>query len=88
MARLVPFHDVSSDLATVLAPFAIAKTAPDPAMPWFALRDTAWWEVQIPVGATGLTDADVRRLDLVAGLSDAVYRKAVEDTVLSRRRST
>ena len=80
MSRLVPFHDVSSDLSKVLAPFAIAKTAPDPAMPWFALRDTAWWEFQIPAGATGLTDADVRRLDLVAGLSEAVYPKAVEDT--------
>jgi hypothetical protein len=78
-SRLAPFHDVSSDLATILAPFAIAKTAPDPAMPWFALRDTAWWDVQIPVGATGLTDADVRRLDLVAGLSEAVHRQAVED---------
>ena len=31
-------------------------------------------------GATGLTDADVRRLDLVAGLSEAVYPKTVEDT--------
>ena len=80
MSRLAPFHDVSSDLAKVLAPFAIAKTAPDPAMPWFALRDTAWWELQIPAGATGLTDADVRRLDLVAGLSEAVYPKTVEDT--------
>jgi hypothetical protein len=80
MARLVPFHDVSSDLTKVLAPFAIAKTAPDPAMPWFALRGTTWWELQIPAGATGLTDADVRRLDLVAGLSDVVHRKAAEDT--------
>jgi hypothetical protein len=66
-SRLIPFHDVSSDLSKVLAPFAIAKTAPDPAMPWFALRDTGWWELQTPSGATGLTDADVRRLDLVAG---------------------
>src|SRR6185503_424016 len=79
MSRLAPFHNISSDLATALAPFEIAKTAPDPAMPWFALRDTAWWEVQIPAGAAGLTDADVRRLDLVAGLSEAVHRKAVED---------
>jgi 5-methylcytosine-specific restriction protein A len=80
MPRLAAFHDVGPDLAMALAPFAIAKTAPDPAMPWFALRGTTWWELQTPSGATGLTDADVRALDLAAGLSEAAYRKAVEDT--------
>ena len=68
---------MKTDLAQALGPFAVAKTPPDPAMPWFALRDTSWWELQIPIGATGLTDADVRRLNLVAGLSDAVQQKVL-----------
>ncbi|MGD1172161.1 HNH endonuclease [Mycobacterium seoulense] len=77
--RLTAFSEVRAELGTALSPFAIAKTAPDPAMPWFALRDTSWWELQIPVGATGLTDADARRLNLVAGLSDAVHQKVLEE---------
>ncbi len=48
-------------------------------MPWFALRDTSWWELQVPNRATGLTDADVRRLNLVAGLSNAVQHKVLKE---------
>jgi hypothetical protein len=50
MPRLAAFHDVGPDLAMTLAPFAIAKTAPDPAMPWFAMRDITWWEYRHQVG--------------------------------------
>ena len=46
--RLVPYLDVRDDLAELLTPFALAKTAPDPAMPWFALRNSSWWELRIP----------------------------------------
>jgi len=62
--RLVPFHDVRGELAGLLAPFAIANSAPDPAMPWAALGNSELWELVSsgPVGT--ITDADVRAVAL------------------------
>jgi 5-methylcytosine-specific restriction protein A len=77
--RMNPFSSVRAQLSELLAPFAIAKTAPDPAMPWLALRNTSWWDAQIPSNATQVTDADVRSLDLVAGLSQGIYSRLRDD---------
>jgi hypothetical protein len=77
--RMVPFNDARDELAQILAPFAVAQTAPDPAMPWFALRNSSWWELQVPTTPSGLTDADVQSLNLVAGLSAALYERLRDD---------
>jgi predicted HNH restriction endonuclease len=77
--RLVPYLDVRDKLAELLSPFAIAKTEPDPAMPWFALKSCTWWELDLPGGATGITDANVASLNLVAGLSVDAYNRVAQD---------
>lgn len=63
----------------MLAPFAIAKTAPDPAVPWFALRGCSWWQLETPDGEDGITDANVAALNLVAGLSVDTFERLVHD---------
>jgi hypothetical protein len=82
LQRMVPFNDVRDELAGLLAPFAIANTAPDPAMPWAALGNSEkalphenfyqLWESDRQ-GLTTLTDADVKRLNIVGGLARGQY---------------
>jgi hypothetical protein len=81
--RMVPFNDARDELAQILAPFAVAQTPPDPAMPWFALRNSSWWELQVPTTPSGLTDADVQRLNLVAGLSESRYDRLRDDAAFA-----
>ena len=64
----VPFNDVREELAELLAPFAIGKTAPDPAMPWAALRGPLW-DLDVPAGTIAVTESDVKNLNLAGGLS-------------------
>jgi len=62
------FNDVREELAGLLAPFAIATTTPDPAMPWAALANNEdLWESEAS-GLPTVTDADVKRLNLAGGL--------------------
>jgi hypothetical protein len=83
LPRMVPFNDARDELAQILAPFALAQTAPDPAMPWFALRNSSWWELQVPTTPSGLTDADVQPLNLVAGLSESRYDRLRDDAAFA-----
>ncbi|OBK18592.1 protein NO VEIN domain-containing protein [Mycobacterium asiaticum] len=76
--RLKPFNDVRDELALLLAPFAIATTAPDPAMPWAALGNSPVWECPKP-GPGAISDSDVRRLNLLGGLSEQVHWRSAED---------
>lgn len=84
LPRTVPFNDARDELAQIIAPFALAQSAPDPAMPWFALRSSSWWELQIPTTPSGLTDADVQPLNLVAGLSESHYDRLRDDAAFAR----
>ena len=77
--RLAYFNDVSEELTEALAPFAIARTAPDPAMPWAALDNSGVWELVKPGVQGTVTDADVKRLNILGGLSEQVYWHAAED---------
>ena len=52
---------------------------PDPAMPWFALRRSSWWELQLPEAQSSITDGDVQSLNLVAGLSAPLYERLRDD---------
>jgi hypothetical protein len=83
LPRMVPFNDARDELAQILAPFALAQTAPDPAMPWFALRNSSWWVLQVPTTPSGLTDADVQPLNLVAGLSESRYDRIRDDAAFA-----
>jgi hypothetical protein len=81
LPRLVPFNDVRDELAELLAPFALAATAPDPAMPWAALGNLTdidsgrgfLWDADRQLLRKPLTDADVKRLNIVGGLSQEEY---------------
>jgi hypothetical protein len=79
--RLTPYQEVRDELRELLAPFAIGKTGPDPAMPWFALRNSSWWELQMPSGtaSTTVTYADVNSLNLPGGLSASIYARVTDD---------
>ncbi|OAN40345.1 protein NO VEIN domain-containing protein [Mycolicibacterium iranicum] len=77
--RLVPFNDVRRELAGLLAPFAIASSAPDPAMPWAALGNSELWELVKPDLLGPVTDADVKRLNISGGLSEDMYWRAEDE---------
>ncbi len=73
LPRLVNFNDVRQELAELLEPFAIAKTAPDPAMPWAALANAGGlWELERE-GLSPVTDLEVKRLNMAGGLFPTKY---------------
>jgi hypothetical protein len=75
---MVPFNDARDELAQILAPFAVAQTAPDPVMPWIALARSTLWELEKPSGATSVTESDVKSLNLAGGLSTSVYNRVAQ----------
>lgn len=75
--RLVPFASVRQELAGLLAPFAIASSDPDPAMP--ALGRSELWELVNPGLGGPITDVDVKRLNIVGGLSEEMYWRADDE---------
>jgi hypothetical protein len=77
--RLVHFNDVRAELTELLAPFAIAKSAPDPAMPWAALDNSGLWELVKPGVQGPITDSDVKRLNILGGLSEDMYWRADDE---------
>lgn len=76
----VRFSNARKELAELLAPFAVAQSAPNPADPWVALRGS-WWTLEaregIDVAAAGhqVLSALAAREDLRAGLSESVRYK-------------
>jgi hypothetical protein len=79
LSRMVPFNDVRDELAQILAPFAVAQTAPDPVMPWIALDGSMLWELEKPPGATSVSESDVKSLNLAAGLSELMHNRIPDD---------
>ncbi|OMC42592.1 hypothetical protein A5742_30335 [Mycolicibacterium fortuitum] len=77
--RMVDFSDARDELRDLLAPFAIAKTAPDPAMPWAALRKSPWWELGTRASSAVVTETDVKRLNIAGGLSEEMYWRTAEN---------
>jgi len=77
LPRMVPFNEVRGELAELLAPFALAETPPDPAMPWLALARSGWgetdiWEGERPPDSVPLNESSVRSFNLAGGLSLAM----------------
>lgn len=81
-------RDVRTELGTLLAPFAVSDTAPDPEYPWIALDGHSWWNLRIP---ENLRDAPRRHLrsrniadDLRGELSQAVSDRIDTDPKWTR----
>lgn len=73
--RISSFTDVRDELRTLLAPFAVGASRPDPELPWFALRTSPWWQLYGDAAEAqrrGGRDF-VRRMDPAAGLSLAAF---------------
>jgi hypothetical protein len=75
--RLSPLGDVRRDLSQLLAPFAIARTAPDPAIPWAALGNSAWWEHDNRGALGGLS-----QLAFWTVAQDEAFRAAAIDVIV------
>lgn len=80
--RLVRFNDVAEELAALLVPFAVTPTIPDPAIPWAALINNSrsksdWWQSSRTMDA--VTDTDVKRENLLGGLTQSAFWKASQD---------
>lgn len=79
--RVSNFSDVKDELRPLLAPFAVGSSRPDPELPWFALRNSDWWQFFGDVSEAerrGGRDF-VRRMDPAAGLSAEVFRLVRSD---------
>lgn len=76
LPRTVPFSDVREELADLLSPFAIAKSEPDPEVPWLALKTCSWWDVepsdQAFINLTGAFGTE-------GGLSADTYQRVIQD---------
>lgn len=80
--RLARFDEVKGELFKLLSPFRVAEAEPDPADPWYALRNTPWWELSAPLPSTF---DDVRRLNTAAGLRQPVYDLLTADVAFAER---
>ncbi|MCJ0907035.1 hypothetical protein [Rhodococcus sp. ARC_M6] len=81
-ARLTAFSAARQALGKLLTPFAIAASAPDPAIPWIALADSPWWQIELPDASLrqGLRPRDVvHRFGSRAGLSAEAHTLLARD---------
>lgn len=78
--RMARYSEVRDELSRVLAPFALAKTPPNPANPWVALGQSSWWELEATVPYKLVAERD-----LAAGLSVAAYDRVRDDTNFAGR---
>lgn len=87
LSRLVPFAEVEDELAGLLKPFAAGATPPDPAVPWFALRDSEWWQLDLPQTdcPPGTGRDAVRLANAHAGLSIEVHELVRSDDTFRDR---
>lgn len=82
MPRMIAFNDAKTELSRLLHPFAVGKSSPDPALPWFALRNSDWWEIDFrtidkPLGVR--TRAAIRASNPHAGLSLELHHLLSDD---------
>lgn len=70
LPRLIHYGEVRDELADLLSPFRLGRTAPTPANPWFALDESGWWELAPPKPASY---NEVPSMNTRAGLLPVVY---------------
>ncbi|MGY2079894.1 hypothetical protein [Modestobacter sp. SYSU DS0657] len=85
--RVQPFSDARDELGTLLAPFAVGESQPEPELPWFALRKSPWWQLfGEPAGPVSRGGRDfVRSEDPVAGLARNVHDRVRSDDAFRDR---
>lgn len=76
--RTSRFSEVKDELGRTLAPFALAKTPPNPANPWVALGQSPWWELEATIPYKLVAERG-----LAAGLSVAAYDRVRDDTAFT-----
>jgi hypothetical protein len=78
---LQAFSDARDELKALLAPFALGRSTPDPALPWFALRTSPWWRlIGAPSSPIHRGRDVVREGDLVGGLTRDAHRLVATDS--------
>lgn len=77
--RMMDFSEARPELRELLAPFAIANTAPDPAMPWAALGNSDWWQLGESGKPIAATESEVKSRDIAGGLSEEMYWRVADD---------
>lgn len=77
--RIARFSEVKDEMGRALAPFALAKTPPNPANPWVALGQSPWWELESTVPYKLVAERDI-----AAGLSVVAYDLVRDDTAFTR----
>ncbi|WP_433703435.1 hypothetical protein [Prescottella equi] len=78
--RMARYSMVKDELSRALAPFALAKTPPNPANPWVALGQSPLWELEATIPYKLAAERD-----LAAGLSIAAYDRIRDDTNFTRQ---
>lgn len=87
--RLQAFSMVVRELSDLLGPFAVGRTAPDPAYPWYALRKSLWWRlVGVPEGSEDRGRDAVRQTNPAGGLSQDAHQLIVTEPKFRRRAIT
>lgn len=81
ISQPLPYSVAKRQIAPILKRFAIAKSPPRVANPWFALRQTPWWTIPNPVGRY----KDVPSSDMSAGLSPQIIRLLEVDGAFAGR---
>lgn len=85
--RLTPFSEARDELARLLAPFAIAKSSPDPVMPWLALRGEVW-DLEGVDDTEAITEQEIKSRNVAAGLVETIYHhlsKGLDGTLPTQR---
>lgn len=77
----IPFSVAKPDISPILNRFAIAKSPPRLENPWFALRQSPWWEIPNPV----LRYKEVPQSDMSAGLSPGILTLIEADGTFAGR---
>lgn len=76
----VPYLEVRANIADILGRFTLARSSPNVANPWFALRQTPWWYIPNPVGRY----KDVLGANMAAGLSAQIVELIRYDPEFAR----
>lgn len=85
--RLRSFSSAADELRALIRPFAVGETAPDPELPWSALRRSSWWSISPqPDGPVSRGGRDfIRTEDPVGGLTSDVWRRVRTDLAFRQR---
>ncbi len=77
----LPYSTARDELRTILDRFAVSTSRPNPANPWFALRQSPWWSMPNPVARY----KDVPSVNAIAGLSSQIRRLIATDRSFAGR---